>query len=130
MEPTRRRFGRLLPGGVAITGVVALAVWLGPDAVRSRLLPGADEDAAPEAVVVTMSANRFQPGTVRVRAGGTVTWRNTSELVHTVTGSGFDSGNVGPGRSYSRTFARPGTYRYWCVPHRQAGMTGTVIVES
>ena len=34
-----------------------------------------------------------------------------------------------PGGSYSRTFTQSGSYSYWCTPHRQAGMVGTILVE-
>jgi plastocyanin len=83
---------------------------------------------AEQAATVTMTDSRFQPGTVRVSAGGTVTWRNTSQVVHTVTGSGMDSGTIQPGATFSHTFDRPGTYDYYCTPHRGAGMVGRVVV--
>jgi len=87
----------------------------------------------------------FQPRTVQIRVGETVTWRNTSALVHTVTADPalaqraddvelpqgaqrFNSGSIAPGQSYSHTFSVPGTYRYFCIPHELQGMTGTVEV--
>lgn len=89
---------------------------------------------------------RFTPGTIRISAGETVTWRNTSDLPHTVTADPskamdpsnvslpdgaetFDSGTLNPGDVFERTFTVPGTYRYVCLPHEAAGMVGTVIVE-
>lgn len=85
--------------------------------------------SAPEAVTVTMTDSRFVPATVHVPRGGSVTWRNPSELVHTVTSSGFDSGSLGQGATYVRKFDRPGTYDYHCTPHQAAGMVGRVIVD-
>ena len=82
-----------------------------------------------EAAVVTMNDVSFSPATLRIRAGQTVTWHNGSKLVHTATGSGFDSGNVGPGGSWSHKFTKAGTYTYICVPHQAAGMRGTVMVQ-
>jgi plastocyanin len=81
-----------------------------------------------EAATVTMGDTRFAPATVRIRRGETVTWRNTNAMVHTVTGAGFDSGNIASGATFSRTFDRPGTYSYHCKPHQAAGMVGTVVV--
>lgn len=89
---------------------------------------------------------QFTPDTVRIRAGETVLWRNTSVLPHTVTAdpskvvrpanvvlpdgaAPFDSGNMDPGATFSHTFTTPGTYRYVCVPHELANMIGVVIVE-
>ncbi|MBW3534894.1 MAG: copper-binding protein [Gemmatimonadetes bacterium] len=76
-------------------------------------------------------ALRFAPETVRIQAGGTVTWTNPSDRVHTATDGAntFNSGNVSPGGSYSHTFDVAGTYRYICIPHESQGMTGTVVVE-
>jgi dihydrofolate reductase/plastocyanin len=128
-ERTRRRVMRWLPHGVAGLGAGGIAAL----ALAMAILPGSETEVAasdaPPAVTVSMSTTRFSPGSVRVKAGGTVTWSNTSEIVHTVTSEDFNSGNIAVGGRYQRTFARPGTYSYWCVPHRQAGMVGTVVVE-
>jgi plastocyanin len=109
--------------------------------------PAGSSTAAPSAAVVEMDNRlRYLPETVTVRVGETVTWRNTSDVVHTVTadpakaarassvalpdGAGaFDSGDLSPGEAFSHTFRTPGTYRYFCIPHELAGMVGTVIVE-
>jgi plastocyanin len=46
---------------------------------------------------------------------------------HLVSDNGvFDSGNLGPGRSYSFTFPGPGTYTYHCSIHPT--MTGTITI--
>lgn len=81
----------------------------------------------------------FTPGTLTVKAGTTVTWKNEGEAPHTVTsvekGGPLDSGMMGPGGSYTHTFAEPGTYEYRCLPHaakgkdgRFTGMVGKVVV--
>jgi plastocyanin len=99
------------------------------------------------------SAQAFQPETITIHVGDEVTWTNGSSEHHTVTADGsslpdgadyFASGGaateeaaeddlsdglLGPGESYSHTFDTPGTYRYFCIPHRGAGMVGTVVVE-
>lgn len=89
---------------------------------------------------------RFTPATIRISVGETVTWRNTSDLPHTVTADAskaqdpsnvslpdgaepFDSGNLDPGEVFRYTFTEPGEYRYFCIPHEAAAMVGTVIVE-
>ena len=33
------------------------------------------------------------------------------------------------GESYELTLETPGTYRYFCIPHEQLGMKGTITVE-
>jgi plastocyanin len=106
----------------------------------------ASTSAAPMAATVTMSdALRFEPATLTVARGATVTWRNSSGVMHTVTDdpgkavdkadaalpSGvqpWDSGNIDPGQTFQHTFDTPGTYKYFCTPHEAAGMVGTVTV--
>ena len=41
----------------------------------------------------------------------------------------FDSGDIGPGGSFTWTFTEPGEYRYICIPHEGAAMTGTITVR-
>jgi plastocyanin len=100
------------------------------------------------ALIVNMTdANRFQPATLSVPKGAKVTWTNTGQTEHTVTAdpakainSGnvalpagaqpWDSGAIGGGQSFSRTFDVPGTYRYTCIPHEALGMLATIVVTN
>ena len=92
-------------------------------------------------------ANRFQPATLTVPKGSTVTWTNTGQSVHTITddpakainkadaalpggAQAWDSGNVAGGQSFSHTFDVPGTYKYFCLPHESLGMVATITVTS
>lgn len=68
----------------------------------------------------------FSPDTITVKAGTKVTWTNEDSTVHTVSATDFESGEIKPGQSYSRTFSTPGTYDYRCSIH--PSMTGKVIV--
>ncbi|TKX52502.1 halocyanin, partial [Halorubrum sp. SS7] len=38
-------------------------------------------------------------------------------------------GRLENGDRFDHTFTVPGTYEYVCIPHRKAGMFGTVVVE-
>jgi plastocyanin len=72
----------------------------------------------------------FQPHSLQIPAGTTVTWVNHSDVAHTVTGDdlGFDdSGLIEPGDSFQQSFDEPGTYRYHCGPHPE--MTGVIVVS-
>lgn len=84
---------------------------------------------------VQMASQSFTPSSIEVEVGTTVTWVNESSVVHTVTSGTngehdgeFDSGNVGPGEEYSYQFDEVGEYPYYCIPHVNNGMTGTVTV--
>lgn len=109
--------------------------------------PAGVTGAGGELVVTMTNQLAFAPDTLRVAAGETVVWRNTSEVVHTVTfdparavnptnvalpagAEPFDSGDMAPGAEFRHTFTMPGEYRYICIPHELAGrMLGVVIVE-
>jgi plastocyanin len=72
----------------------------------------------------------FEPYSLQIPAGATVTWVNHSDVAHTVTGDDLafdDSGLIEPGNSFYQTFDEPGTYRYHCGPHPD--MTGIIVVS-
>ena len=71
----------------------------------------------------------YSPDTIVVVLGvnNTVVWTNNDSQPHTVTGSGFDSGYLAPGATFSHTFTTPGTYPYHCQYH--PWMTGSVVVK-
>ena len=79
---------------------------------------------------VTVSDNQFDPGSIQVTPGTTVTWTwGSGATTHNVTfGDGANSGDKsGTGASFSRTFATAGTFTYVCTLH--GGMNGSVLVK-
>jgi plastocyanin len=80
-------------------------------------------------VTVTMQNIAFNPSSVTVKVGQTVTWANKDGVQHNVTaqsGASFRSNNVGPGGTFSFKVTKPGTIKYVCTIH--PGMDGTLIV--
>ena len=78
---------------------------------------------------VTMAKSyRFDPNTIEVSAGDTVTWTNDDNFTHTVKVEGQEDHKVGKGESVSIAFPKPGTYKYVCTLHSM-DMKGTVIVR-
>ena len=61
----------------------------------------------------------FNPGTVSISSGQTVTWTNMDNVPHTVTSTTgvFDSGPISPGQTFSYTFNNAGTFEYSCTIH-------------
>jgi plastocyanin len=77
------------------------------------------------------ATNSFEPGTVTIRVGGTVTWSYHGTVMHNATfspGTGVPA-NVpnGRGGSVSRTFNTEGDFDYICTNH--SGMIGIVQVR-
>ena len=85
--------------------------------------------AAPGAVVIDNFA--FAPGALTVPRGTTVTWTNKDDEPHTVTSDGeaklLKSPALDTDDSFSFTFDKAGTYKYFCTIHPR--MQGTVTVE-
>ena len=69
---------------------------------------------------------------VRIQPGQTVEWTNEGAAPHTATADdgSWDSGDLPPGATFSRTFEEPGIYAYYCRYHGSpgVGMIGTVAV--
>lgn len=43
--------------------------------------------------------------------------------------SAWPEGSVEPGGTYKHTFKATGEYQYFCIPHEDAGMTGSMTVQ-
>lgn len=70
----------------------------------------------------------YQPISLTIALGSTVTFANAGVAPHTVTArSGlFDSGFIASGETYTRTFAAAGTYQIFCTIHPE--MAAEIIV--
>jgi plastocyanin len=90
---------------------------------------GGEESAAVATTKVQMvKSYRFDPKTIEIRAGQTVTWTNDDNFTHTVQVDGQSDHKIEQGDSVSIRFDEPGTYDYVCMLHRR-DMDGTVIVR-
>ena len=78
---------------------------------------------------VTIKDFAFDPASVTIKTGESVTWTNEDSTTHDVVADGgeFSSGNIDNGATFSFTFDKAGTYPYICGIH--PSMTGTVVVE-
>lgn len=99
---------------------------------------GSDDkvDVQPEGTVPPVSAevriddddaDGFEPGTIMINIGESVTWVNVDKDPHTATGKGFDSGRIEPGQQVTITFNEAGSFPYSCNYHPV--MTGIVEVR-
>lgn len=79
---------------------------------------------------VTIQNMAFNPSTLNIQVGTTVTWINKDSVTHRVTSDTgvFDSGDLTTGMSYNYTFNQTGTFPYHCSIH--PSMTASIVVTS
>jgi plastocyanin len=90
--------------------------------------PGEPPPPPPATGDVDIVDRRYQPATIEVAVGATITWANNDDRPHTVTANdrSWDSGVFDTGRSWAKTFTAAGSFAYFCTIHPD--MVGTVIV--
>lgn len=108
-----------------------------PEATPTHTMEMEDtqEESEPESPstggnTVDISGFAFNPRSLTVSVGTTVTWTNNNGVSHTVTADDgtFDSGTLAESAQFSFTFDTPGTYPYYCEFHGGAGGTGMSAV--
>ena len=104
---------------------------------------GGNQTASPGSTVIISpgsstpsNAKFFDPPTLKVAKGTTVTWKNGDSTLHTVTsgtaegnesGTSFDSSYLAGGKTFQWTFSTPGTFDYYCTLHPY--MKGQIVVS-
>ncbi len=98
--------------------------------VLSISLSGSVDQSQSTAKTIEIKDFSFQPDSITVPVGTTVTWINRDPANHTITSDDgkFDSGTIKNGGEFKFTFSQPGTYRYHCKIH--PSMTGMVTVTT
>ncbi|MFA6420334.1 MAG: cupredoxin family copper-binding protein [archaeon] len=81
------------------------------------------------AITATISIQNFSfnPSTLTISKGTTITWTNNDSMAHTVTGGELNSPVMAPGQTYTHTFNTIGTIDYICTIH--PSMKGQIIVN-
>ena len=94
------------------------------------------EEAGGRLVEVAMRDIAFEPASITINKGTTVTWTNEESVGHDVTKTGGpgpefssgDPGGMGQGDSYEETFQTAGKIQYVCTVHADS-MEGTITVK-
>jgi len=125
------------PGLPLLSAILATAVFAGLTGCFSEHVQApaggqcvAAPDSTPQGSPIIHIVNfAFQPASLCVDAGTTVTWRNDDTPSHTSSADQgeWDSPLLGPGNSFAFTFAQAGTFAYHCTPH--PFMQGAVVVR-
>ena len=97
-------------------------------AVLALVAAGSAATAEAPARTVTMPGKLYDPASLDVLVGTTVSWKNDDSTNHTATAEddAFASGYIPPGGTFSFTFTRQGRYEFHCTIHKQ--MRGVVNV--
>lgn len=113
---------RLYFASVALVLIAAIVLL----ARTSSVSVTAQAATAPDVKIDNFS---FGPPTLTVAAGTMVTWTNRDDIPHTIVGTegAFRSKALDTDGKFSYTFAKPGTYSYFCSIHPK--MTGKVVVR-
>ena len=140
----RAGVGTAAAAGIAGTGGTAAAQaydgWLSDTSNYEATQDHTGESAVTVAVGVGENGQLFAPPAILVDPGTAVTWEWTGEGgSHTVSHEpsaedaepAFGSDYMeSAGETFQYTFEAEGTFRYFCEPHRSAGMKGVVAVGS
>jgi len=94
---------------------------------NSIALPAPTYPPADKQLNIFIRDLRFIPNMNAIEKGARVTWYNEDDKTHTVTGEGWDSGQLVPGQAFSKIFDQPGDFKYHCSIHPE--MTGEIIVQ-
>jgi plastocyanin len=86
-----------------------------------------ETQAGVEANTVTIQNFAFNPGTLTVKQGTTVTWINQDSATHKIKSDTFNSPDLRQGDTYKFVFTTKGSYDYSCSIH--PSMTGKIVVE-
>ncbi|MEK6720694.1 MAG: plastocyanin/azurin family copper-binding protein [Chloroflexota bacterium] len=120
----RIRLAALLATAAALVALTAAPAVLAGGGCHGAGTPA----SVGTATALKIDGCTFLPSIDRVAVGTRVTWVNTSNAQHDVTGtqSAWGSPLLDVGDSYSQTFTQPGIYPYSCSIH--PGMAGIIEV--
>ncbi len=78
---------------------------------------------------VSISNFSFDPASVTIKVGQSVTWTNKDSAAHTVASDAGDwtSQDIAQNQTFSHTFDQAGTFTYHCSIH--PNMKGTIVVN-
>ena len=111
--------------GILVASMTAF-VGLAVSAKNSRVFA---QEKKTETMEVKIDNFSFGPAVLTISAGTTVTWTNRDDIPHTVVSNDgvFKSKVLDTDDKFSYTFAKAGTYPYFCSIHPK--MTGKVVVQ-
>ena len=123
-----RSFKLLIFTALVLTAATFVGLTYAQGGSDAPLASASPYDSTP-AVDVKIDNFSFSPTPITVPVGATVTWTNRDDIPHTVVSDDqqFKSKALDTDEKFSHTFAKAGTYSYFCSIHPK--MVAKVIVE-
>jgi plastocyanin len=119
--------GGLYGGGGSTQTTTGAPTTAGP--ATTAAAPGTTVAGGAGGAQVVMKNFAFDPASVTIKAGDSVTWTNQDSTTHTVTADNgeFKSSDIAPGATFTFKFEKAGTFAYHCSIHPT--MKATVVVQ-
>jgi len=119
---------------LSVTGLILLLTACGSSSPSTPTPSSPSPGAGGTPVTIVsgasiMTTTAFAPNPITVGVGGSVTWTNNDNTSHNATANDgtWNSGNIAPGASFTRSFPTAGSFPYHCTIH--PGMVATVVVQ-
>lgn len=114
-------------GALRICAVI-LAIAFAVAGTSTAYAAAGDQPSASE-ISIKIDNFSFTPATVNIPVGTTVRWTNADDIPHTVVSDdkAFKSKALDTDDQFAFTFAKPGTYTYFCGLHPK--MTAKIVVQ-
>ena len=110
-------------------GIAAVAILILMASGSRISAPAAAQETKPAETAVKIDNFIFSPNPLTVPAGTTIRWTNRDDIPHNVVSDdkSFKSKVLDTDETFAYTFAKPGTYTYFCSIHPK--MTGKIVVQ-
>ncbi len=121
-------FAMLLPLALAGCSDTASA-----DCIKSNSYVTPNQDEEGRYIICMTADNQFAPKLAEVPVGATVVFINEGGSHNTVSPGNWNSAIAGDSKrvNHVQTFQEAGSFDYYCQPHENIGMTGTIrVVEA
>ena len=117
---------------ILVVAVMAFLTFHGPFERVNKTNNAAAAMARPSQIVKILTdlktIGRYDPKTVTIRVGQAVEFKNYDRLIHTVTSTSFNSGDIETnGSAWAYYGAKAGRYPFYCIYHPK--MRGTLVVQ-
>jgi plastocyanin len=112
------------------SALISAALGAASAPIVAAVIPPAFAQKA-QVTLASISNFTFDPKTLTIKAGSTVSWTNKDDIPHGLAWANnafMRSKALNTDDSTSVTFTTPGTYQYFCYLH--PFMTGTIVVEA